>query len=111
MQLVLDCADLDRMEAFWTSALGYRRSGSVGSYVALRPPEGEVGPRLILQRVPEGKTVKNRMHLDWVAADAEAEAERVIGLGASLDARVEEHGMVWIRMRDPEGNEFCIEQA
>lgn len=111
IQVVLDCQDLDVAEAFWTAALGYRRTGSVGEYVALRPPEGESGPKLILQRVPESKTVKNRMHLDWVVEDAEEEAERVEALGATRDARVEENGMVWIRMRDPEGNEFCIEQA
>ena len=67
-------------------------------------------PKLLLQRVPEAKTGKNRMHFDIETADIEGEAARLQGLGAK---RVEadplsEHGTSWILMADPEGNEFCV---
>ena len=81
-----------------------------------------LGPRLYFQRVPEGKVAKNRMHLDLdvgggsaVSMDERksrivAEVARLKGLGAS-DHRgaIEEDGEFWVRMNDPEGNEFCVQ--
>lgn len=75
----------------------------------------EGAPRLLLIRVPEGKTVKNRMHLDlqppaWRTRDEEV--ERALGLGAKLlDDRRESDGSGWVVLADPEGNEFCIERS
>jgi hypothetical protein len=66
-----------------------------------------VTPRLFFQRVPEERTVKNRLHLDLLAADPDLETQRVVALGASL---VERHP-TWITLADPEGNEFCIVTA
>ena len=112
IELVLDCADGERLAAFWAEALGYRRYGSAGTYIALVPIEGDT-PKLILQQVPEPKAGKNRMHLDVLAPDIEAEASRLEVLGAQR-TRVEpvvEHGTQWIVMADPEGNEFCVCQA
>lgn len=86
---------------------------------ALVDPDG-VGPRIFFQRVPEPKTGKNRIHLDvrHTAGPAlpvderrpaqQAEAERLVGLGATVVGEVEEMGGVWIVMRDPEGNEFDL---
>lgn len=84
-------------------------------------PDGS-GPRLFFQKVPEGKQAKNRVHLDVRAApdlqgDArmaalEAEAERLSGLGATREQRFEPEppmGAGHIVMRDPEGNEFCLD--
>ncbi|MFG2428871.1 VOC family protein [Streptomyces sp. NPDC048590] len=70
-----------------------------------------LGRRLLFQRVPETKTVKNRLHLDVHAAPGqrEAETERLVGLGASLLRLVEEPGGTWQVMLDPEGNEFCVQ--
>ncbi|WP_367321029.1 VOC family protein [Streptomyces sp. HUAS ZL42] len=65
------------------------------------------GPRLWFRLVPEGKTVKNRVHLDLLAADPEAEAGRLTGLGATVRARHAEH----VVLADPEGNEFCLYRA
>jgi Glyoxalase-like domain len=65
--LVLDCADPEGLAEFWAPALGYVRLGTAGSYVLLLP-DGKPGPKLLLQQVPEAKTVKNRMHLDIEAA-------------------------------------------
>lgn len=107
--LVLDCADPQRLAEFWAPALGYVNLGVVGSY-ALLLPDGRPGPKLLLQRVPEPKATKNRMHLDIDASDIESEATRLEGLGARrvLAEQVHEHGTAWILMTDPEGNEFCV---
>jgi predicted enzyme related to lactoylglutathione lyase len=107
--LVLDCTDPQRLAAFWAPALGYVNLGVVGSYVLLLP-DGRLGPKLLLQQVPEPKTTKNRMHLDIEAADIEAEASRLEALGATRvqDDQIHEHGTAWVLMPDPEGNEFCV---
>ncbi len=110
--LNLDVADLDRMEAFWCAALGYRRKGSVQQYRSFVPESGP-GPKLILQQVPEPKTVKNRLHLDLdheAGFDVEAEVARLEALGATRRSGfIEEFGEGgWVVMADPEGNEFCV---
>jgi len=109
VSLVLDCHDPERQARFWAEALEYRILGSEGSYVLLAAPD-DAGPRLVLQRVRETKETKNRMHVDLHPSDIETEAERLIQLGAHrVPAEpVEELGGRWIRMADPEGNEFCL---
>jgi hypothetical protein len=90
-------------------------------WAATEDPDG-VGPRLYFQRVPEGKVAKNRMHLDLNAGGGRdvsperrkarvlAEVERLKALGAD-DGRgpIEQDGEFWVRMNDPEGNEFCVQ--
>jgi predicted enzyme related to lactoylglutathione lyase len=107
--LVLDCLDPERLAEFWAPALGYVSVGSVGNYVALFP-DGRPGPKLLLQRVPETKSVKNRMHLDIEVGDIVAEADRLVALGATKvsEEPCGEHGSTWLLMSDPEGNEFCV---
>lgn len=107
--LVLDCTHPDRLADFWSAALDYVTVGEAGAYVVLVPKD-RPGPKLLLQSVPEAKTVKNRMHLDLDAADIEREATRLEALGARrLHADpLHEHGSNWILMADPEGNEFCV---
>ena len=73
--------------------------------------EREDDPAWIFARVPEAKTAKNRLHLDLVAADVEAEVARLVALGASRQADVDEYGYTWTVMIDPEGNEFCVGKA
>ena len=87
---------------------------------ALVDPDG-VGPRIFFQRVPESKTAKNRVHLDLnvgggrgVARDERrsrvgAEAERLVTDGAQIVGPVQQRDEYWIVMRDPEGNEFCLQ--
>jgi len=107
--LVLDCQDPATLAAFWAGALDYVSVGEAGAYVMLLP-DGRPGPKLLLQQVPEAKTVKNRMHLDIDATDIEAEATRLEALGAHRLAAdpIHEHDTNWILMADPEGNEFCV---
>lgn len=71
--------------------------------VLLEPAPG-VRPRFFFQRVPEAKTVKNRMHIDLSADDVNLEVDRLVGLGARLLQRYDEH----VLLADPEGNEFCV---
>ncbi|GAA3001197.1 VOC family protein [Streptomyces fulvorobeus] len=70
-----------------------------------------LGRRLLFQRVPEPKTVKNRLHLDLHAGPGRRDAEvaRLVGLGASVRRSVEEQGGSWVVLTDPEGNEFCVQ--
>jgi predicted enzyme related to lactoylglutathione lyase len=107
--LVLDCADPDRLAAFWSEAIGYTTLGGAGSYVMLVDEAGRQ-PKLLLQRVAEPKTGKNRMHLDIETPAVDDEVERLEGLGAVRigDDAHEEHGSRWVVMADPEGNEFCV---
>ncbi len=69
-----------------------------------------LGRRLLFQRVPEAKTVKNRLHLDLHPGEGrrESEVERLKGLGASVLREVKEPSGAWVVMTDPEGNEFCV---
>ncbi|MFF2957608.1 VOC family protein [Streptomyces sp. NPDC057963] len=70
-----------------------------------------LGRRLLFQRVPEAKTVKNRLHLDVHAGPErrDAEVERLEQLGATVLRRVAEPGGTWVVLADPEGNEFCVQ--
>jgi predicted enzyme related to lactoylglutathione lyase len=107
MELTLDCVDLVATATFWQEALRYRPEGTIeGRFVSLA---GD-GPSLTLQRVPEPKMAKNRLHLDLLVADVDAEVARLEGLGASrlTPSAREEFGQRWFVLADPEGNEFCV---
>jgi len=107
--LVLDARDPDALAPFWAAALRYAVVGNAGNYVMLSP-DGRPGPNLLLQRVPEDKAGKNRMHMDVHTPDVESEVTRLEALGArrlEQGAR-SEFGSTWVQMADPEGNEFCV---
>jgi predicted enzyme related to lactoylglutathione lyase len=110
--IVIDCSDLDRSAEFWTGVLGYAREGDApGRYLTLLPADGR-GTEVLLQRVPEGKSGKNRVHLDLRTRELEPELERLTALGARklTDAPVSEYGWRWHILADPDGNEFCVLQ-
>ena len=112
LAVVVDCFDLERSAAFWCGVLGYQAEpSSPGRYQSLLPADGN-GVELLLQRVPEPKTGKNRLHLDLRVPDLEAETSRVVALGARLVTAepIEEYGWVWHVLADPDGNEFCVLQ-
>jgi predicted enzyme related to lactoylglutathione lyase len=109
--IVLDCADLERVGAFWSAALDYPLRQPVTQFLVLAPAEpGDARPQLILQRVPEGKVVKNRMHLDLHVADIAAARDHFRSLGATLLQEAPNciGDYCWYLMADPEGNEFCV---
>ena len=115
MAVAVDCGDPQRLADFWSDLLGWKRAGGVAQYVAISGSgHGSVaGPKLIFQAVPEAKRGKNRLHLDIdldPGLPLEPEVARARELGATLvvDEPVEEFGMRWQVLADPEGNEFCI---
>jgi predicted enzyme related to lactoylglutathione lyase len=107
IEFTLDCSNLDRMTTFWREAAGFVVDGVIEDrYVSL----GGHRVTLTLQRVDELKTVKNRMHIDLLVDDLDAEVHRLEGLGAlRLTPKPhEEFGQTWFVLADPEGNEFCV---
>jgi hypothetical protein len=138
VQITFDCAEPERVARFWCEVLGYvvppppEGFATWGDFDRSLPPERQgaafacgdpsgVGPRLFFQRVPEGKVVKNRVHLDvrvgtgLVGAERlaalEAERDRLIALGAVQYQVLLADGFneSCIVMQDIEGNEFCLD--
>jgi hypothetical protein len=109
VDIVLDCANPKQLMEFWREALGYREYFVDTGFAVLVPKENDAPP-LVLQGVPEPKSGKNRMHLDIVVDDIEAEIARLQALGAQrLDDGIQSFGDTqWVRMCDPELNEFCV---
>jgi predicted enzyme related to lactoylglutathione lyase len=110
--VVIDCAELERSAAFWTRTLSYVRNGAPeGQYQSLIPSDG-VGVEVLLQRVPEEKELKNRVHFDLRTRDLAVEVARVGALGATLltSDPILEDGWTWHILGDPDGNEFCVTQ-
>jgi predicted enzyme related to lactoylglutathione lyase len=110
LDLVLDCAEPQALEAFWRDALGYGTYYSSESAVVLVPADDTNASPLVLQKVPEPKLGKNRMHIDLVADDIGPEVDRLLGLGAKrVHDDVQSIGEVrWVTLLDPVGNEFCV---
>lgn len=138
-QVTFDANDPGALAAFWATALGYvlqppppgfdswdafadevgippARRGDLAAIV----PEDGIGPRVLFQRVPEPKGDKNRVHLDVTVTErsmppAQAEeriaahVERLVGAGATHVASFDEPHGRWEVLRDPEGNEMCVQ--
>jgi len=139
VQITFDCADPASLATFWAEVLDYELQPPPEGFdtwedalQAFGVPESQWNsrsaivadgaPRVFFQRVPEGKTAKNRVHLDvrvavGLAGDErmatlQAEAERLEALGATIAYRVEPDGRMeqgFITLHDPEGNEFCLD--
>jgi hypothetical protein len=108
--LSIDAANAAALAGFWAEALGLQVAAGADeghAVVTIGPADVSV-PRLVFHQVPEGKTVKNRLHLDLAAADWEAEFGRLTDLGATRIRDVEKNGARWTTMADPEGNEFDL---
>jgi catechol 2,3-dioxygenase-like lactoylglutathione lyase family enzyme len=114
LAVTVDCADPARLAEFWRELLGYRAVGSVAQYASIGPDgDGVSGPKIIFQAVEEPKAGKNRLHLDLdldPGVDLGPAVERALALGARVvvEEPVEEFGLHWQVLADPEGNEFCI---
>jgi hypothetical protein len=140
VQIVFDCADPDKLATFWAEALHYKKQDPPSGFAswpdflkaqgipesewssasAIVDPDG-VGPRIYFQQVPEGKVVKNRVHLDLNVGGprsaphderrrrVDSEVARLVQLGARRSRTVEERGEYFINMFDPEGNEFDVQ--
>jgi catechol 2,3-dioxygenase-like lactoylglutathione lyase family enzyme len=109
--LCIDARDPAATASFWQAALGWRRTFEKEDEVVLEPPVGSpedgVAPDLLFLKVPEGKTIKNRLHLDLRPEDQAAEVARLEALGARRIS-VGQGDVSWVVMADPEGNEFDV---
>jgi catechol 2,3-dioxygenase-like lactoylglutathione lyase family enzyme len=104
--VTFDAADALALARFWAAALGTDVDDESTPDRAFVEAAGWGGPNLWFQRVPEPKTAKNRVHFDLRAPDGvEAEVARLAALGATVLTRGDDLTV----MRDPEGNEFCVE--
>ena len=106
--LTWDCRSPAVIAPFWAGVLGYEVVEVGDEDAEIRHPRDEGWP-ILFQVVPEGKSVKNRLHLDLRPATSMAdEKARVLELGAREFRYVNEGGSFWTVMLDPEGNEFCV---
>ena len=104
--VTFDCSSALLLAGFWAAALGSNVDEDSTDERAWVESAGWGGPNLWFQRVPEGKTAKNRQHFDLRAmGSVQDEVERLVALGAS----VLRAGDDLVVMADPEGNEFCVE--
>jgi hypothetical protein len=141
IQLVFDTGDPGAQAEFWAEALHYKLQDPPEGFAtweaflteqgvpetewntasAITDPDGK-GPRIYFQKVPEGKTAKNRLHMDLNVSGGRtvpieqrrervnAEAKRLKALGATDErGAIDKDGEYWVRMNDPEGNEFCLQ--
>ncbi len=114
--ITFDALEPYEVAAFWSAVTGFpiHPDDAEGDDEILLDPGQPGVPGLLFVRVPDGKTVKNRVHLDIQPQDGTREetVERLIGLGARLvDDRRREDGTGWAVLADPEGNELCIERS
>jgi hypothetical protein len=139
-QVTFDCAEPAGLGTFWATALGYVEQPPPPGFdswddfldsiavpdderdgmYAVVDPDGD-RPRLLFQRVPEGKSAKNRMHLDVNVGGGrdvsieerkpviQAKIDELVPLGAKVLRHQEENGEYWVVLQDPEGNEFCLQ--
>jgi len=115
--VTFDCADPYKLVGFWSQVTGFQEDPEDPNLpedqeVVLLGQDGH--PNLLFIRVPEGKTVKNRVHLDLMPTDRtrDGEVARLLGLGATLVAdHRRSDGSGWGVLADPEGNEFCVERS
>jgi hypothetical protein len=106
--VVIDCNDFEAMLAFWSAALGYvPREEPEEGWAVLRDP-GDVGVQVSLQKVPEPRIGKNRLHLDLYTSKYEAEIERLLSLGARRYNREGDPGEDFVTLEDPEHNLFDV---
>ncbi len=115
--LAIDCAEPEALARFWCSVLDYEVRHREADLVTIGCSEmssenehrGPVPPTLTFATVPEGKTVKNRLHLDLNPTDRDQDDEvrRLLDLGAR-HADVGQGEQSWVVLADPEGNEFCV---
>jgi hypothetical protein len=119
--VTIDCGDALTVAQFWSAALDRPLDPNASSdFASIGMPQhrdttgwslsSDDHPTWLFAKVPEPKTAKNRMHVDMAAADRDVEVSRLIELGATRVADINEWDYEWTVMHDPEGNEFCVAQ-
>jgi predicted enzyme related to lactoylglutathione lyase len=105
-QTIVDARDPVALGRWWQEALGWVVVNDDPEEFEIRPAADRL-PGLLFGRVPEPKTLKNRLHLDFRPDDRDAAVARLLDLGATR-ADVGQGEQSWIVLSDPEGNEFCV---
>ena len=110
LALSFDAHHAARLARFWAQALHrILDDGATEDFASIAAdPDSQLGAVLMFHKVPEDKTVKNRVHFDLQAADVVAEADRLMSLGAKQTRSLAENDNRWISFVDPEGNEFDL---
>lgn len=106
----IDVNNLPVMTAFWEALVGFETVRSADNYSYMVNPSN-VGPHLFLQRVPEVRTEKNRLHLDIVVPSLPDAVRRAESLGAIQVSEFRTHITWFVVLEDPEGNQFCLVDA
>lgn len=117
-ELAIDCVDPDALSRFWCAVLDYEVQEEEEGFISIGSPLvpegnkrlGPVPPTLGFARVPEGKAIKNRLHIDVNPTDREQDEEvrRLLALGARHVDVGQSGDESWVCLADPEGNEFCV---
>ncbi|MFF1720570.1 VOC family protein [Streptomyces sviceus] len=105
-QVIVDAADPAALGRWWAEALGWVVVEDSPDEFEIRPEKDRI-PGLLFVPVPEAKTVKNRLHLDFRPDDRDAEVTRLLALGAR-HTDIGQAEQSWVTLVDPEGNEFCV---
>ena len=107
-ELSVDSAEPEKLAQFWADVLGTEVEEIDDESASLKSPPGG-GPQMVFAKVPEAKTVKNRLHIDLspVGCEQGEEVARVLSLGARK-VDIGQGDVSWVVLADPEGNEFCI---
>ena len=110
MAISFDARDAAQLAQFWAQALHRTvNDGATEDFASIAADtDSRLGPSLMFHKVPEGKTVKNRVHFDLKAAEVLTEADRLTNLGAKQIRSLAENNNRWISFLDPEGNEFDL---
>jgi predicted enzyme related to lactoylglutathione lyase len=105
-QVIVDANDPAALGRWWTEALGWVIVDDDPRWFEIRPTPDRM-PGLLFVPVPEAKTIKNRLHLDFRPDDRDAEVARLVDLGATC-VDIGQGERSWVVLADPEGNEFCV---
>jgi hypothetical protein len=106
-QVVVDCQDAVTLGHWWAEALSWSIVDEDDEGVEL---SSGASPTVLFLNVPERKSLKNRLHLDFVPDDQAAEVHRLLALGATR-VDIGQGEQTWVVLADPEGNEFCVLRA
>jgi Glyoxalase-like domain len=106
--VTFDCADAAVLAGFWADVLGRQVAKDPTSEQAVLLPGDASEPRIVFNKVPEPKTVKNRLHLDVLSDTFDAETERLLSLGAQRLRDAQTDKSRWTTFADTEGNEFDL---
>jgi hypothetical protein len=108
-ELTIDSTDPEPIARWWAEVLGYAVTDADPDTVEIVGPGGS-GPSLVFAKVPEEKSVKNRLHMDVSPTDRDQgdELERLLQLGAKRADVGQGDDVRWVVLTDPDGNEFCL---